>query len=89
MDMKQMQKFAMLAQKKHAEFEKKIFEFSEQQDMIKGTITGKYKITLDFDLENFLEEVGDSETAIGMIQTAINDQIEKVRKEERKILGSF
>lgn len=86
----QMLNQARIAQKKHEDFKKEIFEFSEQGELIKITISGSYKITLNINFKNLLEELdNDYEMLNDIIQVAINKAIAEVQKKERKIIGTI
>lgn len=84
----QMLNQAKMAQKKHENFKKEIFEFSKQGNLIKIKISGSYKVTLDIDFKSLLEELdNDYEMLNDVIQVAINEAITEVKKIESKIIN--
>lgn len=79
---------ARVAQKKHENFKKEIFEFSKQGNLIKINISGSYKITLKIDFKNLLAELdNDYEMLNDVVQVAINEAITEVKKMESKIIN--
>lgn len=86
----QMLNQAKMAQKKHENFKKEVFEFSKQGELIKITVSGAYKVTLDVDFKALLADLDqDYEMLNDLLQVAINEAIFEVKKRESKILGAF
>lgn len=86
----QMLNQARMVQKKHEEFKKETFSFAKQGDLIKGTISGTYQITLNVDFKGLLEQLDqDYDMLNDLVQVAINEAIADVKKKESKIMGTI
>lgn len=84
----QMLKTAQMAQKKHEEFKKKVFEFSKQGGLINLSVTGNYKVTLNINFQDLLESTdNDFEMVNDLLQVAINEAIAEVKKAESSIVS--
>ncbi|MBE4704197.1 YbaB/EbfC family nucleoid-associated protein [Spiroplasma platyhelix] len=85
----QMLNQARMVQQKHENFKKEVFEFSNQGDLIKITVSGAYKVTLDVNFKTLLEQLDhDYEMLNDLVQVAINEAITEVKKKESKIIGT-
>lgn len=85
----QMLNQARIAQKKHEDFKKKIFEFSKQGNLIKISVSGAYQVNLNIDFKDLLEALDhDYEMLNDVIQVAINEAIADVKEMESKIISA-
>lgn len=86
----QMLNQARMVQKKHEDFKKEVFEFSKQGELIKITITGAYKVTLNVDFKTLLADLdNDYEMLNDLLQVAVNEAIAEVKRQESKIIGAI
>lgn len=86
----QMLNQARMVQKKHEDFKKEVFEFSKNENLVKITVSGSYKVTLDVDFKTLLEQLDhDYEMLNDLLQVAINEAIIAVKNKENKIIGTI
>ncbi len=82
---KQMQKKMNAATK---EFEARTFDFTSQQDLIKGTMKGDLNI-VELHIDDSLLTVDNKEVLADMLMITINDITKKVSKEKEDTLNKI
>ncbi|MDQ7982964.1 MAG: YbaB/EbfC family nucleoid-associated protein [Spiroplasma sp.] len=84
----QMLNQAKMVQRKHEQFKKELFEFSEQGDLIKISVSGSYQIELKINFQELVKIVENDYAMLNdMIQVAINKAISEVKKRENKLIN--